>query len=482
MAVLPQVMPRRLLVNSAAIAGGEAASRLATFLMAVVIAHHFGATALGQYGFALAAASILLLVPDFGLHLYLVRELSANRRVLGSVFWNVHWLKVILLTVMLALGGIFFRWGTSDAGQRVLFGILAGRVILQTFSQASMAVFKACEEMHYVAWQQVLNTALVAAWVVGALALGAGLPMVVLGFVAGQAAETCLGWRIVHTRFSPGPPAPWNTRAIAAIVAASFPIGVTAILQATNLRVDILVLSRFATGRVLGQFQAAAWFPVGSFLAASLLMTVLFPKISRLLRAKSRQGGEYLHGLIKNSVLVAGLAAILTWFAAPQLLVWVFGRETALASGALRILAPMLPLVFLNTILFYVFVAAGCRSVYFGTLAFGVGAGGALSFFLTALGGPAGCAFADVAREGLISAACIFFLVREERTRATGAALAKAFSAATVLTVLGYVLTGPIAWNERWPACWLLLLLLGTIAGMGLPNRREWALLTNDNL
>jgi len=35
-------------------------------IVALVIARHFGAIALGQYGYALAWASILLLVPDFG--------------------------------------------------------------------------------------------------------------------------------------------------------------------------------------------------------------------------------------------------------------------------------------------------------------------------------------------------------------------------------------------------------------------------------
>ena len=273
MAVLPQVAPRRLLVNSAAIFGGEAASRLATFMMAMVIAHHFGSAALGQYGYALALTSILLLVPDFGLHLHMVRELSAHRAGLRAVFWSVHGLKFLLAGAVLLFSLWFGLWGVKDRGRGILFCILAGRALLQTFSQSSMAVFKAYEEMHYVAWQQILNTVLVALWVGGALALHANLPVVVLGFIVGQTADTCLGWRIVQKNFSPGHPLRWKSKLIIATIAASAPIGVTAILQAINLRVDILVLSHFAPDKSLGQFQAAAWFPVGAFLAATLLMT-----------------------------------------------------------------------------------------------------------------------------------------------------------------------------------------------------------------
>jgi O-antigen/teichoic acid export membrane protein len=482
MAVLPQVAPRRLWVNSAAIFGGEAASRLATLLMAIVIAHHFGATALGQYGYALALTSILLLVPDFGLHLYMVRELSADRAGLRAVFWNVHWLKFILVGAVLLFSLWFGLWGEKDSGRRVLFCILAGRALLQTFSQACMAVFKAYEEMHYVAWQQMLNTALVAVWVAGSLAFHASLPVVVLGFIVGQAAETGMGWQIVRARFWPGPPLKWKSAMIAATLAAAVPIGVTAILQAVNLRVDMLVLSHFAADGSLGQFQAAAWFPVGAFLGASLLMTVLFPKITRLLQRDSPQARDYVLSLLKNGVLVTSLGGLAVWLTAPYLLVTFFGRDAAPAIGTLRILAPMLPLMFLNTVLFYVFVAAGRRRVYLGTLALGVAAGLILSVSLTSAYGPTGCAFADVARESIISASFLYFLAHETQTRTAGLAMAKVFTGSTMLAGAGLFLAMRTHMGEPWIAAWMILVFMGTLAALGLPRRREWALLMDDSL
>ena len=58
------VGPQRLLINSVSIFGGEALARLATALMALLIARVFGSEELGNYGYALAVASILLIVPD----------------------------------------------------------------------------------------------------------------------------------------------------------------------------------------------------------------------------------------------------------------------------------------------------------------------------------------------------------------------------------------------------------------------------------
>src|SRR5215471_1274935 len=277
-----RAFPRRLIVNSASIFAGEASARLATVLMAAVIARRFGSVALGEYGYALAMTSVLLVIPDMGLHLFTIRELSVDKRQLGDLFWNVHRLKIILTGTVIVFA-LFLVPVIITHNRRALFYVLMARVLLQTFSQASMAIFKAFERMHYVAFQQCVNSSVVVLWVGAALALQASLPVVVAGFVVGQLAETLLGWGIIREKFSPGRLLKWDSKTAFTIAAGCLPIGFTAILLALNLRIDILVLSIFVPSDALGHFNAAAWFAVLTYLAASLLMSVLFPKLSRLL-------------------------------------------------------------------------------------------------------------------------------------------------------------------------------------------------------
>ena len=78
MASVALVFPRRLLVNGVSVFAGEAIARFATFILAIVIARRFGQAALGAYGYALALASVLVVVPDPGLNLFTVRELSSD--------------------------------------------------------------------------------------------------------------------------------------------------------------------------------------------------------------------------------------------------------------------------------------------------------------------------------------------------------------------------------------------------------------------
>jgi O-antigen/teichoic acid export membrane protein len=482
MAALAQTFPRRTVANSVAIFGGEALARASTFAMAVIIARRFGPVALGQYGYALALTSILLLVPDLGLQVFAIRELAADRGRLRTVFWSLHWLKLPLAALTLILAVTFGTWGIQDGGMRLLFYVLTARILLQTFSQVYMAVFKAFERMHYVALQQAVNALLLAAWAGLFLGLHAGLGVVVFALVAGQTAETWMGWRLVRTNFSPGGPFRWDTRFLGGLLLAALPIGITAILQALNLRIDILILGLFAADRELGNFQAAVWFPIATFLFATLLMTVLFPKLSRLLHPLSPRGREYLDSLLKTGVLLATLGSLTVWLAAPHLLRWCFGGELEKATGTLRILAASLPFVFLNTAAFYIFVAAERRMVYMGILILGVGLGALLNFSLARRYGAAGSALADLAREFTLSVTYLYYLTRESYARSAGKALLKVFLGAAGLMALQAFLLGPLRSGGGWPATWDLLMLAGTLLFLGWPCPREWLLLADDTL
>ena len=475
-------LSRRFFINGASIFGGEAISRLATAAMALVVARSFGSEALGNYGYALALASVLLIVPDFGLHLFTVRELSASPKRLAEIFWGVHWLKFGLAASVVIFTVWFGEWAISNRERRLLLYILVVRALLQTFSQATMAVFKAFERMHYIALQQCINSIVVIVWVGVALVMDGSLPVMVSGLVAGQVAETCLGW-IVLRRIQPSPRFMlWEWSALAKILAGCCPIGLTAVLVALNLRVDIFVLSRYVTSRVLGQFNAAVWFVIATFLVSSLLMAVLFPKLSRLLAGSSEQAGDYVLSLVKNALWVTALGALVVWLSAPTVMPLFFGSEFAPAADTLRILAPALPLGFLNTIFFYVFAAARRRFVCLGTLALGVAGGTLLSFFLTSRYGAAGCATAAVAREFTISTIYLFFLIQGNHARIAGLALMKVFLGATALLALTVVFAAPLRVEALWLAAWMVLVLTGTLGVLGLPKIGEWRLLTDDRL
>ncbi len=475
-----QTLPRRTLLNSAAIFAGEGLSRLATFAMAVIVARQFGPVALGQYGYALALASVLLVVPDFGLHLLTTRDLAAEPARLRRRFWSLHWIKLLLAGGVAVFTLLFGEWALRDEGRRLLLYVLVARALLQSFSQAYMAIFKAFERMHYIAVQQAVNAALVIAWAGLAVWLRTNLLVIVAALWFGQAAETWLGWRIVCRQFVPGKIYGWDRAFLGEMLVAAAPIGITSILQAVNLRLDILILSIFAPNNEVGEFQAAQWFLVGTFLFASLLMSVFFPRLSRLFCEPSARGSAYVESLLKHGIALMTLVSLGVGLGAQYALRWLFGMALMPATILLRILAAALPFMFINTVLFYVFVAARRRIAYLGTLTLGVILGAILNFGLASRYGATGSALADLIREFAVTAVFVYFLKHEDLAPAAGLAFLKVSLVAATLAL------GVAAWAGSrgtwidWPAAWNLLTFAGTLIFVGLPNSQELLLLADE--
>lgn len=479
MATRLQPLGQRALVNALALFGGEGISRSATFLVAMIVAHRFGPVALGQYGFALAVASIFAIVPDFGLHLLTTRELVIQPERLRSIFWNLHWLKILLVCWVAASVVLFGHGVVQDGVRRILLYLLVTRALLQSFSQIYMAILKAFERMHYIALQQFAGAAIAVACATVALILRANMFMVVSCLLAGQAVEAWIGWRVVVRRFEPGELYAWNVGLQWNMLTAAAPIGLTIGLQALNIRFDVVAAGIFSDDLDLGRFQAAAWFLVGTFLCVSLLMNVVFPKLSRLLQKPSERSRAYVESLLKNGSLLAIAGSLMVWLGAPWILRWFFGASLGTAVDLLRIIALALPFMFLNTMLSYVFIAARLRAVYLGTFAWGVGIGCLLSVVLAKRYGVTGVAVADVIREFLMTFMFLVHLKRKHVALEVGRGLLNAYAIVAALAGALGILSRAVRLTE-WLVLLELLMLGGTLIAVGLPRRREFSLLVDE--
>lgn len=472
----------RIFINAAAIYAGEGLCRLTTFVVALIVARRFSPEALGQYGYAVALASVFVLLPDMGLHLLVTREIAAEPHSLPRAFWDLHWLKMVMVGFIAVGGLIFGSLALHDAGRRGLFYILAIRALLQTYSLASMSIFKAMERMHFIALQQMANGVATVSGLAVCLFLNAGLYATVSALLAGQLVELLLGWWFILRHFNPGPVRVWSRRRMSSMFFAAVPIGAAAILQAFGIRLDVLILGVFSTNAELGQFQAAALLVVLSFLATSLLMTVLFPKIVRLLRTPSLMGSAYLESVLKHGVLLATLTSIVVWMAAPALSSGIFGPSFIPASRFMRILAPALPFVFINTSMFYVFLAANRRREYLGTIAFTIGLSVVLGFVLAPRFGGAGVALADLIREVVATVIYLILLRSDCQVPSLGPALLKIVPGAASVALATFLGLGLGGNSQLWALMWSLAMLGGILLLAGTLRREQLILLAKEDL
>jgi O-antigen/teichoic acid export membrane protein len=184
--------------------------------------------------------------------------------------------------------------------------------------------------------------------------------------------------------------------------------------------------------------------------------------------------------LLKHGLLAATLVSLAVWLGAPWWLHGFFGSALATSADLLRMLAPVLPLVCLNTLLFFVFVAARRRGAYLGTLSVGIVVGTALGLLLAPRYGAEGSVIAALVREFVMTATFLYFLVRENLAPAAGKTLLKMLLATTVVAMLGLGVMGRRVGAVEWPAAWSVSVLAGTLVVVGMPRRRELLLLADE--
>ncbi|MCI0424064.1 MAG: oligosaccharide flippase family protein, partial [Acidobacteria bacterium] len=234
---------KRTILNAASVFAGEFFVRLVNFAVPILIARVYDSSTLGKYSFGLACAALAALVPDFGLHLLTTREVASHPDKLSHYFWNVQSLKFLLTLIVAAVVLVLSLLAVSDQETRWIVWILTLRLLLQSVSYFFMAIIKAFERMHYLMLLQLTNIALVLLGLASGFVYKWPVPILLCAFLPGVFCEAILGAVLVVTKFGPVV-AVWPTwNQMLTIATAAFPIGLTALLIALNLRLDVIVLS-----------------------------------------------------------------------------------------------------------------------------------------------------------------------------------------------------------------------------------------------
>lgn len=468
---------KRTLINAASVFSGEFFVRLVNFLIPIFIARVYDSSALGKYSFGLACAALAALLPDPGLHLLTTREVASLPERLKDYFWSVQSLKCLLAAA--AMGSVLLLTYVflADSETRWIVLVLTGRLLLQSFSYFFMAIIKAFERMHYLVWLQVTNCLIVL------LGFGLGifyrlpLPLVLCAFLPGVFCEAALGGILVLRKFGPMGPIWTGWQQMRSIATLAFPIGLTTLLITLNLRLDVIVLSWFRTSSEVGLFSAANLLSTGVFLLASLTMSVVFPKLSRLAQQSKNEFQHYVETFLKFSLFFLVPASTIVFFGASLIVSLLYGARYGGAIPVLKILAFSLPVIFLNAIFFYALVARGKRSSYVWVIACGVAINLLVNPLLTWRLGSEGTAFSNLFRE-----TCLFVLFVLVSLRQGNLLHSTRIFAHSALSLATHILLGLGLLHVGLNSAQTLLVVLAVyfclmLASNGFPKKRELLLL-----
>lgn len=312
----------------------------------VMVMRGLGVDGFGVYGYVTTLVGLAAFGSSMGMDRLLKREIARDERLAGH-YVATGLAASALLSLTTGVGILAWAWLMDGRALVVLGAALAAIALgLQSLAAVPVSAFHAVRRMGLgVRGNQAGRVALV-------LATGAflWLRFDVVAVFAAQIldAAVTLGivW-LVYTRALRTGPLTTTWADVRALIRASVPFGLGALFVSIYLSVDVLMLGRMRGDTEVGIYRGAVMllslFPI----VAETLSTGIYPRMARHL-GRADLAGEELRFATRILLAVSVPAAVGGMLTARPLMVFLGGPEFAASALPFIVMAPLLPLRFLN--------------------------------------------------------------------------------------------------------------------------------------
>lgn len=365
----------------------------------------------GRFSYALALTTIVETLMDLGLSQVTVRAVARDQAAADHLFPNVLGLKIVWVTVGLALLGVVTPiLRTDPVVVRLCYalGISSG---VRSYLLTARGLLQGLHRFDLEALAVVSDRVLLLLAGGAVLWAGYGLFGLAVAFVASRlvvlgAVQLMLGWVIPNVR-------PTFDRAVwRDIQSAALPLGVFMIALNTYTYIDTVILGLLRTDAEVGWYAASYRVYEGLTYAPSILFAVLTPRLSYLF---SRDRTAYRRLLTRSLAASLALGVVLgggTALAAKPIITTLFGSGYAAAARPLQILSGGAVFIFGSWILYSAALSTNLERRLLLTTAIGLSVNVALNIVLIPRYGISGAAWATVLAEALT---VVLLLVQVER-------------------------------------------------------------------
>ena len=350
------LFPRRVGINVFFKLGSEVLGKLFTLVLMAVVARSLGQAGFGIYVFGFTTGLILSQVSDFGMQVFVAREVAGNRRDVNRLVGNLLLSRVTL--ALLGMGCLLFgiRFGGFDGEGRVAICILAMGVLLNSFGEFIFYVFRGKQEIKFEAGLSILQRTLSLIFGLGAIFLGWGIVGVTSGFFGASAVSTGIAYLILIRRFL-RPDFTIDRDLVRNAFREILPIGV-AIVSAICFRVDVFILEAIRGIEEVGLYGAGRRLMEPWALLPAALMAGVYPAFSSI-----KPGDPRRNSLVRKSIglllALGGVVACLAITFRLELINLVYGAEYTAAGSSLTFLMVALVPMFITYGLSHFMIALG---------------------------------------------------------------------------------------------------------------------------
>jgi O-antigen/teichoic acid export membrane protein len=356
--------------------GSDLLGRLLQFVLLWVAARLLAKADFGDFSFALSVGYMLAQVADFGLQLYVQRELARLARscassrpyvtdetAAGRLIGGGLTIKAALsLVAMLLIAGFLFIEPVGNKGALLLVGF---SMVLGTGLDYLSYCFRALGNLHYEALATLISRAANLVLGVGLLVLGAGVWGLALAGNLAMLVALALSYRLLMRYVRPIWRPDWShwRRSMAQPTA----VGIGIIFSIISFRVDNLLIPPIAGRESLAVYNVAYKLFEPLLIVPGVMLAAIFPLLAQSANVTSFEPGKLRHLLSQTMLALSGLgvaALTLLVLLATPVVNLLYGTSYSASVPVLQILALASLPMYLNYGLTHALIAVDRPRLY----------------------------------------------------------------------------------------------------------------------
>jgi len=470
----PSAQGTTVLRNAVNLVMGQAATTFLAVALNAVLGRSLGAADFGLYFLITTMSTFAYVFVEWGQPIYVIRRVAQAPSMSGELVGAALALRAVLAPLAAAAAFLVAYVLGYDIRTRWLAFVLILANLPLFLSQGFGMVFRAFDRMGRDAAVSVSNKALVLCMTLPALALGAGIPGVIvaqgLAGVVALLVAVALYRRMQLGAMRLSSSVAWE------VLAGGAPV--LAMTAATSVQsyLDAIILSKLAPATVVGWFGAARSL-LGTIMAPAVILgAASYPTLARASVDPALFSVE-VRRAFRPLVWLAALAGTGTFLFARVAIDIIYGvRGFGPAQMVLEVFAPGFVLLFIDILLGNIIFACGRGSGFTIAKIASVAVGAGLDVLLVPRfqehfgNGGIGVIVAFALSEFVVFAGCVVILPRGVLGRGTALDVARAIGSAAVTLALFRLLPGLPPWAGI-PLC--VVVYTAASVALGLVGSRD---------
>lgn len=326
----------------------EILSRLVYLFFFLYLARAYGNEIFGLFSFAFSYASIVVILVDPGLNLFLTREIAADPGKGPQLSGVVLGIKIVLSCAALILSFLAALMLGYEADTIVVLTAMTVALVFNAIMDFHIAVFNGYERMEFDLVVKLTNKTLITAFGILSISAGASILEVTMVMAAATLLTNVLGSYLIGKQIF-RERVTFDVRKSKDLLKASWPIALTMIFNALYLKIDVVLMSKLSVPTSeIGLYAAPARIIEILMFLPALVVAGAFPIFAQLARGTQERFSAATAKVQKLLFVCATPIVVSLFLQAEGIIAFLYGEQYTASTPALQILSWSLLCIFLN--------------------------------------------------------------------------------------------------------------------------------------